>query len=77
MKFQISLTYFCVRFHDPENFLKNAVIHYFWFINTVNYGQTPSVSNTPVNNNKYVEHLVIAPSHNSDSIELSFLLTNI
>ena len=50
MKFQISLTYFCVRFHDPENFLKNAVIHYFWFINTVNYGQTPSVSNTPVNN---------------------------
>jgi len=31
-----------VKFHDPENFLKNAVIHYFWFINTVNYGQTPS-----------------------------------
>lgn len=30
-----------VRFHDPENFLKEARIHYFWFINTVNYGQTP------------------------------------
>ena len=41
--------FLCVRFHDPENFLKNAVIHYFWFINTVNYGQTPSVSITPVN----------------------------
>lgn len=29
-----------VKFHDPENFLKDATIHYFWFINTVNYGQT-------------------------------------
>jgi len=29
-----------VKFHDPENFLKEATIHYFWFINTVNYGQT-------------------------------------
>lgn len=29
-----------VVFHDPHTFLKDAVIHYFWFINTVNYGQT-------------------------------------
>jgi len=29
-----------VVFHDPSNYLKNAKIHYFWFINTVNYGQT-------------------------------------
>merc|ERR1719356_1226398 len=29
-----------VKFHDPSNFLKDAVLHYFWFINTVNYGQT-------------------------------------
>jgi len=29
-----------VKFYDPENFLQDAVIHYFWFINTVNYGQT-------------------------------------
>ena len=29
-----------VIFHDPKGFLKNAVINYFWFINTVNYGQT-------------------------------------
>jgi hypothetical protein len=29
-----------VVFHDPTNFLKGAVIRYFWFINTVNYGQT-------------------------------------
>ena len=33
-----------VVFHDPKGFLKDAVIHYFWFINTVNYGQTPTVS---------------------------------
>ena len=32
------------RFHDPEDFLKDARIHYFWFINTVNYGQTPTVN---------------------------------
>ena len=32
-----------VVFHDPKGFLKDAVIHYFWFINTVNYGQTPTV----------------------------------
>ena len=32
-----------VKFHDPENFLKDATIHYFWFINTVNYGQTTDV----------------------------------
>ena len=32
-----------VKFHDPENFLKEATIHYFWFINTVNYGQTTEV----------------------------------
>jgi len=31
-----------VKFHDPEDFLKDARIHYFWFINTVNYGQTPT-----------------------------------
>jgi len=31
-----------VMFHDPSNFLKDAVVHYFWFINTVNYGQTPT-----------------------------------
>jgi len=31
-----------VVFHDPKGFLKDAVIHYFWFINTVNYGQTPT-----------------------------------
>jgi len=29
-----------VQFHDPSNFLRDATIHYFWFINTVNYGQT-------------------------------------
>jgi len=29
-----------VMFHDPSNYLKIATIHYFWFINTVNYGQT-------------------------------------
>jgi len=29
-----------VKFHDPSNFLQDAVLHYFWFINTVNYGQT-------------------------------------
>lgn len=29
-----------VSFHDPTNFLSDAIIHYFWFINTVNYGQT-------------------------------------
>merc|ERR1712013_956248 len=29
-----------VKFHDPSSFLKDAVLHYFWFINTVNYGQT-------------------------------------
>jgi len=29
-----------VRFHDPSDYLKIATIHYFWFINTVNYGQT-------------------------------------
>jgi len=29
-----------VKFYDPENFLHNAVIHYFWFINDINYGQT-------------------------------------
>jgi len=29
-----------VKFHDPSNFLNGAVLHYFWFINTVNYGQT-------------------------------------
>ena len=33
-----------VVFHDPKGFLKDVVIHYFWFINTVNYGQTPTVS---------------------------------
>ena len=33
-----------VVFHDPKGFLKHAVIHYFWFINTVNYGQTATVS---------------------------------
>ena len=32
-----------VKFYDPENFLQDAVIHYFWFINTVNYGQTLQV----------------------------------
>jgi len=31
-----------VKFHDPSNFLKDADIRYFWFINTVNYGQTPT-----------------------------------
>lgn len=36
----IELTKIDVKFHDPENFLKEATIHYFWFINTVNYGQT-------------------------------------
>jgi len=29
-----------VKFHDPAHFLQDAVLHYFWFINTVNYGQT-------------------------------------
>ena len=29
-----------VNFHDPSRFLKDAVLHYFWFINSVNYGQT-------------------------------------
>jgi len=29
-----------VKFHDPSKFLQDAVLHYFWFINTVNYGQT-------------------------------------
>jgi len=29
-----------VVFHDPSNFLKDAVIRYFWFINAVNFGQT-------------------------------------
>ena len=32
-----------VQFHDPSNFLRDATIHYFWFINTVNYGQTLTV----------------------------------
>ena len=32
-----------VKFHDPANFLQDAVLHYFWFINTVNYGQTQTV----------------------------------
>ena len=36
-----------VKFHDPENFLKDATIHYFWFINTVNYGQTTEVRDQP------------------------------
>jgi len=31
-----------VKFHDPSNFLDNAEIRYFWFINAVNYGQTPT-----------------------------------
>lgn len=31
-----------VKFHDPSHFLDNAEIRYFWFINTVNYGQTPT-----------------------------------
>jgi len=29
-----------VVFHDPSSYLSVATIHYFWFINTVNYGQT-------------------------------------
>ena len=29
-----------VDFWDPSHYLANATIHYFWFINTVNYGQT-------------------------------------
>jgi len=29
-----------VDFHDPSGFLDDATIKYFWFINTVNYGQT-------------------------------------
>ena len=33
-----------VVFHDPKGLLNDAVIDYFWFINTVNYGQTPTVS---------------------------------
>ena len=32
-----------VKFHDPAHFLQDAVLHYFWFINTVNYGQTQTV----------------------------------
>ena len=36
-----SLTSIDVQFHDPEHFLDKAVsIHYYWFINAVNYGQT-------------------------------------
>jgi len=29
-----------VKFHDPSSYLDHATIHYFWFINTLNYGQT-------------------------------------
>ena len=43
----IELTKIDVKFHDPENFLKEATIHYFWFINTVNYGQTTEVRESP------------------------------
>ena len=32
-----------VQFHDPSHFLRDATIHYFWFINTVNYGETLTV----------------------------------
>ena len=39
-----------VKFHDPSNFLKDAVLHYFWFINTVNYGQTQTVRNYIISN---------------------------
>ena len=33
-------TEFNVIFHDPSNFLQNAKIQYFWFVNDTNYGPT-------------------------------------
>ena len=33
-----NLTEFTVDFHDPSNFLKNASMTYYWFINETNFG---------------------------------------
>jgi len=60
----INKTEIVIEFHDPSNFLKKASrIQYFWFIDTVNYGQT----NQPVFNYNFstagdylVESTVIA-----------------
>ena len=41
----VKTTVIDVKFHDPSNFLNDAVLHYFWFIDTVNYGQTQTVNN--------------------------------
>ena len=57
-----------VKFHDPSKYVNNAIIDYFWFIDTVNYGQTNKgqfIYNFTILGTYWVEMTTIAYLNNS------------
>jgi len=80
----VKTTVIDVKFHDPSNFLNDAVIHYFWFIDTVNYGQTQT-GHFEYNFTKPGEHDVEVTaiayfnsndSRHTDAVSLSYDIKN-
>merc|ERR1719495_2453383 len=71
----VNKTEIVIKFHDPSNFLKRASrIQYFWFIDTVNYGQTTEgvfSYDFSVPGDYLVESTVIADFNETRSTDLS------